>query len=77
MSSIVLDAKLIEAFRNCADSTVLRDQEGNVVGFFEPPLKLYEEAEIPELDEAEIERRIQRWRGISSAEVRRQLEQLR
>jgi hypothetical protein len=28
MSSIVLDAKLIEVFRNCADSTVLRDQEG-------------------------------------------------
>jgi hypothetical protein len=77
MSTIVLDAKWVEVLRKCADSTVLRDQEGNVVGIFEPPPKLYEEGEIPELDEAEIERRIQRWQGIPSAEVRRQLEQLR
>jgi hypothetical protein len=77
MSTIVLDPSSTALLRSCTEPTVLRDAEGNVVGYFEPPARLYEEGEIPEFDEAELDRREQRWQGIPSAEVRRMLENLR
>jgi hypothetical protein len=77
MSTIILDPQSVEVLRKCADSAVLRDQEGNIVGYFEPPPRLYQPGEIPDLDEAELQRRENRWQGIASSEVRRQLEQLR
>lgn len=77
MATIVLDASSIELLRKCAESAVIRDADGNVVGYFEPRVRLYDEGEIPEFDEAELDRREQRWEGIPSAEVRRRLEELR
>ena len=77
MSTIVLDPQSIDLLRKCQESAVLQDQEGNVVGYFEPPPRLYQPGEIPDFDPAELKRRADRWEGIPSAEVRRQLEQLR
>ena len=77
MSTIVLDPQSADILRNCAESAVLRDVHGNIVGYFEPAPRFYKPGEIPEFDEAELDRREQRWEGIPSAEVRRQLENLR
>ena len=77
MSTIVVDPQWAETLRKCAESAVLRDVEGNIVGYFEPPPRLYQAGETPEFDEAELDRREQRWEGIPSAEVRRRLESLR
>jgi hypothetical protein len=77
MSTIVLDPHSADILRNCAQSAVLRDREGNIVGYFEPPSRLYQPGEIPNFDEAELSRRERRWEGIPSAEVRRALEQQR
>lgn len=74
MSTIVLDPQSADALRQCTKSAVLRDREGNIVGYFEPPPKLYQLGEIPEFDEAELDRREDRWEGILAAEARRKLE---
>lgn len=76
MSTIVLDPSSTALLRSCSELTVLQDSDGNVVGYFEPPVRLYEEGEIPMFDEAELDRREQNWQGIPSAEVRRLLENL-
>lgn len=74
MTTIVLDQSLAEMLRQCKEMTVLRDSDGKLVGYFEPrDLHVYEEGEIPELDEDELDRRVARWEGIPSAEVRRRL----
>ena len=77
MSTIILDALSADLLRKCEQPAVLRDADGKVVGYFEPPMRLYKEGEIPDFDEAELDRREQRWDGIPSAEVRRRLEKLR
>lgn len=76
MSTIVIDRAWAEMLRKCGESAVLRDSEGNIVGFFEPPARLYDAGHTPEFDEAELDRREQRWEGIPSTEVRRRLESL-
>jgi hypothetical protein len=73
MSTIVLDPQSVEALRNCNQSAVLRDRDGNVVGYFEPPPKLYQPGETPSFDEAELDRREARWEGIPATEARRRL----
>ena len=77
MGTIVLDSQSVDLFRNFTGGAVLGDDQGNIVGYFEPPVRLYQPGEIPKFDEAELKRRVQRWEGIPSAEVRRQLEQKR
>lgn len=77
MSTIVLDPHSAAILRNRAQSAVLRDGEGKIVGYFEPPPRLYQPGEIPDFDEAELSRREQRREGIPSAEVRRALAQQR
>lgn len=77
MGKIVLSAELVAALRNCKAPAQLCDSEGNVIGYFEPPVRLYEPGEIPQFDEDELDRREKRWLGIPSADVRRSLEQQR
>jgi hypothetical protein len=77
MSTITLDAAAAEILKNCTRSAELRDPAGNVVGYFEPAPRIYPPGELPEFDEAELDRREAQWDGIPSAEVRRRLEQLR
>jgi hypothetical protein len=74
MSEIVLDQTSAEKLRACDKVTLIRDPSGKVVGYFEPQqLHVYEEGEIPEFDEDELDRRVARWEGIPAEEVRRRL----
>jgi len=76
MSTIVLNDQAVELLKQCTTSALLRDSEGNVVGYFER--RLYDPALIPEFDEAELDRREAAGQFIPSAEVRRRmLEELR
>jgi len=78
MSTITLDQTLANQLMGCKDLTVLRDPQGAYLGVFDPqPVRLYEEGEIPEFDEAELNRRALRRQGIPSELVRRVLESLR
>jgi hypothetical protein len=74
MTTIVLEGKTVELLKNCTTATLLRDSHGNVIGFFEPPRRLVEPGETPQIDEAELDRRSQRWQGIPHQEARRLLE---
>ena len=75
MSTIVLDSQSADLLKTCTGSAMLRDADGNIIGYFER--RLYDPSLIPEFDEAELDRRAARWEGISSAEARRRLEDLR
>ena len=77
MSTIILPAPAADLLRNCTQSAALHDASGNLVGYFEPPPRLYQPGETPDFDEAELDRRQQLGPGIPSAEVRRVLESLR
>jgi len=78
MSTITLDQSLASQLAACKDLTVLRDPHGAVLGTFDPtPLRIYEEGEIPEFDEEELNRRAKRRQGIPSEVVRQVLESLR
>jgi hypothetical protein len=74
MTTIVLDQSLANKLRECKEMAVLRDSDGKLIGYFEPrELHVYEEGEIPEFDEDELDRRVARRECIPSAEVRRRL----
>jgi hypothetical protein len=73
MPTIVLDAAAAESLRKCNEPAVLRDSAGNIVGYFQPRPRVYEPGEIPEFDEAELDRRVERWQGIPAEEVMRRL----
>jgi hypothetical protein len=73
MGKIVLNAELAAALRNCKAPAQLCDSDGNVIGYFEPPVCLYEPGEIPEFDEEELDRREARHEVMTSEEVRRGL----
>jgi hypothetical protein len=74
VSSIVLDHSAAEKLRNCDQVTVLRDQNGNVVGFFEPPhLHVYEEGEIPEFVETSLKEPLSASEKLTTDEVLRRL----
>jgi hypothetical protein len=77
MSSITVDHESATALRQCAGLTVLRDKDGKAIGYFQPIAPKYDPRDIPEFDEEELDRRVRRWEGIPSAEVRRRLEELR
>lgn len=77
MSTIILEDKSVELLKNCTVAALLRDSQGNVIGFFEPPRRLVDPGEVPQIDEAELDRRSQRWQGIPHAEARRLLEEER
>ncbi len=78
MTQITLDQATVDRLRAAGKVAQVLDPQGAIVGFFEPAdLHVYEEGEIPEFDEAELDRREQRWQGIPAEEVRRRLEKLR
>jgi hypothetical protein len=76
MKAIVIDQKVADNLKELRDTVELRDAAGSILGYFEPTAQLYDEGVIPEIDEEELRRRIERWEGIPSAEVRRQLKEL-
>jgi hypothetical protein len=73
MSTIVLNSAAAESLRNCKERAILCDGAGQIVGYFEPSLPVYAEDEVPEFDEDELDKRVARWEGIPSDEVRRRL----
>jgi len=74
MSIIVLDQSLAEKLRQCKEMTVLRDADGKVVGYFEPPeVHVYEEGEVPESDWAELRQHVGSSDKLTSDEVLRRL----
>jgi hypothetical protein len=75
MSSITIDNLSADVLRQCARRVLVRDATGKVIGYFEPVTR-YDPKDIPEFDEEEIKRRVDRWEGMPSAEVRRRLEEL-
>lgn len=78
MTQITLDQATIDRLRAAGELAQILDPQGATVGYFESAeLHVYEEGEVPEFDEAELDRREQRWQGIPSDEVRRRLEKLR
>lgn len=78
MSTLVLDQSAADRLLACHEATVLHDPSGTVIGVFDPtPLAICDPGTVPEFDEAELDRREERWEGIPSAEVRRRLERLR
>ena len=76
MNPIALPTSVADLVRNCMDETALHDAGGNLIGYFQPAPRLYQPGEIPEFDEAGLDRRQQRGHGIPSAVVRQVLESL-
>lgn len=81
MTQITLDQATIDRLRAAGELAQILDPQRATVGYFESAeMHVYEEGEegeVPEFDEAELDRREQRWQGIPSDEVRRRLEKLR
>lgn len=78
MSTIILDQSAAEKLASCIEAAVIRDPQGKVIGYFEPArVPVYEEGQIPDFDEEELDRREARHDVIPSDEVRRRLERLR
>jgi hypothetical protein len=78
MSTVELDQVTAEKLLACRELTLVRGPGGAIIGLFEPQEVLVtDQGVVPEFDEAELDRREQRWEGIPSAEVRKRLEQLR
>ena len=74
MTAITLDQSSAERLRGCQQITALRDPQGKIIGYFEPrALHIYQEGEIPEFDEDELDRREARHDVLTSEEVRRRL----
>jgi hypothetical protein len=75
VSAITLDAATSSRFRACSVPTVLRDENGDVLGQFVPEVNATSPYTPPPLDQAEIQRRLQGPR-YSTAEVLAMLEKL-
>jgi hypothetical protein len=75
MSTIILDTPAAELLKQCQRAAVIRDREGNILGYFER--RLYDPGLIPDVDKAELDRRAAAGDFIPSSEVRRRLEELR
>jgi hypothetical protein len=80
MSTLVLARDLIDKLTAAKEPCWLRDDQGNVVGYFHPAKangqRIYGEGEIPELSDEEIERRVQEPGGRTWPEIKRDLERL-
>jgi hypothetical protein len=70
MGRIVLSMELAAALRNCKAPSEICDSDGNIIGYFEPPPRLYEPGEIPDFDQEELDRREKTWLGILASDVR-------
>jgi hypothetical protein len=75
VSAITLDAATSSKLRACSTPTVLRDENGELLGQFVPGASATSPYTPPPLDEAEIQRRLQGPR-YSTAEVLAMLEKL-
>jgi len=75
MSAITLDAATSSRFRACAVPTILRDENGQVLGQFVPGTNATSPYTPPPLDEREVQRRLNE-PSYSTAEVLAKLRKL-
>jgi hypothetical protein len=75
VSAITLDPATSSKFRACSAPTILRDENGEVLGQFLPGTSATSPYTPPPLDEAEIQRRLNE-PSYSTAEVLAMLEKL-
>lgn len=78
MTQVYVDSETRRKLNGLSELTILRDEHGELLGYFRParPLESYEEGVIPELSDEEFQRRIQRGGGRTWAEIKRDLERL-
>jgi hypothetical protein len=76
MSSVVLDSKALEQLREAEGRVEVRDEAGQLVGYFTPRIDraLYDSVEVPVSDE-ELRERAQKGGGRTLAEILADLEQ--
>jgi len=77
MSTITLDEATVEKLRAFNTRVELRDPQGNVVGFFRPAPRIYEEGQVPDLNEENSNAGLLNRRELTTAEVLRRLEERR
>lgn len=75
MLSVVLDSKSLQRLRQAGGVVEIRDEEGQLVGYFTPPVdrSLYESVEIP-ISEDELRRRAHKGGGRRLAEILNDME---
>jgi hypothetical protein len=75
MSKMILDSATANKFREINEHVEVRDEAGELIGYFVPRLdrRLYESVEIPISDE-ELRRRAQKRGGRTLAEILADLE---
>jgi len=80
VSSLILAPDIVDKFSTVTEPCWLRDDKGNVVGYFHPAKspthRVYAEGEIPELSDEEIQRRLSEPGGRTWPEIKRDLERL-
>jgi hypothetical protein len=80
MSSITIEPELIARLRKARGPCWLCDADGNLVGYFHPgkfePPQVYEEGDVPELSEEEVQRRLAEPGGRTWEEIKRDLERM-
>jgi len=79
-STVTLEPEVADKLRVVTHPCWLRDDQGNVVGYFHPgkaaPRPAYKEGEVPALSEDEIQRRLNEPGGRTWEEIKRDLERL-
>jgi hypothetical protein len=75
MSSVVLDSKILERLRQPGGRVEIRDESGQLAGYFTPPIarSLYDSVESP-VGEDELRRRAQKGGGRTLDEILSDLE---
>ena len=75
MSGVILDSKALEQLRKVEGRAEIRDEAGELIGYFTPRIdrSLYESAEIP-VSEEELRRRAEKGGGRTLAEILADLE---
>jgi hypothetical protein len=78
MTQTLVDRETQQKLGGLADVTLLRGEDGAVLGTFHPAKarRIYAEGEMPELTEEEIRRRLSEPGGKSWEEIRQELDHL-
>jgi hypothetical protein len=77
MSSITLDQGTVDRLRKLGAPVELRDPQGEIIGFFRPPPRTYQQGEMPEISEEELARRFSESQRLTTEDVLRRLEEPR
>jgi hypothetical protein len=73
MSSITLDQATIDKLQGPGTPLKILDAQGKVIGTFEPAARVYRRGEIPDISEAELDRRAKESPRMTTDELLRRL----